>query len=301
MCVCVCSQRGHEHEQAEEQEASSKTSLAQGDANRSGYRLPRTRNRSGPEMEAWPSKLGVGPNNHQQPHFASPRTTRRTTADQRGAPTVSAGPHDGVERERVSEMAAGWACSLRETCQKQMEAATRTCRTVGSRLWSREAATRGTEPAPRGAAGRSTGWLVCNDVVAQASSAGPTVPCLRGCTWLPDSPYLPLSSPVPTMPTMPTWGALVVAESCTAWLWPDQQTAGWCRLLQPAMRVRYVNRVYLDIPASTKKLREPARKQRTLSLLGPVRIALNARNAVSIRQSATPPWRPSFWFVPAQA
>lgn len=52
-CVCVCSQRGHEHEQAEEQEASSKTSLAQGDANRSGYRLPRTRNRSGPEMEAW--------------------------------------------------------------------------------------------------------------------------------------------------------------------------------------------------------------------------------------------------------
>lgn len=146
-------------------------------------------------------------------------------------------------------MAAGWACSLRETCQKQMEAATRTCRTVGSRLWSREAATRGTEPAPRGAAGRSTGWLVCNDVVAQASSAGPTVPCLRGCTWLPDSPYLPLSSPVPTMPTMPTWGALVVAESCTAWLWPDQQTAGWCRLLQPAMRVRYVNRVYLDIPA----------------------------------------------------
>lgn len=48
-CNHTCVQRNHE--QAEEQETGRKTSLAQGDANRSGHMLPR--NRSSPETEAW--------------------------------------------------------------------------------------------------------------------------------------------------------------------------------------------------------------------------------------------------------
>ncbi|EUC30376.1 hypothetical protein COCCADRAFT_28722 [Bipolaris zeicola 26-R-13] len=139
------------------------------------------------------------------PHTHTRTTTTTATTDQRGGPpTVPRGP-----TMEVKVCNGGWAYRegrLRETCQKQMKAATRTWRALGNRLGSREAATRtrGTELAPRGAAGRSTAWLACNDVVAQASFAGPTVPCLRGCTWLPDSPYLPLSSPLPTIPTTPT-------------------------------------------------------------------------------------------------